>query len=90
MAAGSTTVLDAYYGYPVPFGRRLNETAVRAPLWAAVPLDACGGALAPPPIPFSAALVARGNCTFTEKARALQAAGYAAMLLFNNEPGGVG
>lgn len=91
MLAGQPGPLASFYGYPAPFGHRLNATAVQAPLVLA-PGDGCGGgdegpALPPAVIPFSAAVVPRGNCSFTQKARALQEAGYAAMLLFNNEPG---
>ena len=76
------------FGYPGPFGARLNDTELTLPaLAAAEPLNACGGAVAPPPVPGAAALVARGNCSFAAKAQALQQAGFGAMLLFNDEEG---
>ena len=76
------------YGYPGPFGARLTDTALTLPVLAAAePLNACGGAVAPPPVPGAGGLVARGNCSFAVKAQALQQAGFGAMLLFNNEEG---
>ncbi|PSC70351.1 signal peptide peptidase-like 3 [Micractinium conductrix] len=75
-----------FFGYPAPFGARLNDSASAAlPLAAAEPLNACG-AVAAAPAPGGAALVQRGNCSFAAKAQAVQAAGYGAMLLFNSEP----
>lgn len=53
----------------------------------ASPLNACGGEVDAAPVAGAAALVARGNCSFTDKAWALQRAGFSAMLLFNNEEG---
>jgi signal peptide peptidase-like protein 2B len=80
---------DAFYGYPGPFGLRLNNTATPPmPLVKAAPLNACGGSVAAAPVLGAAALVVRGNCSFTDKAWALQRAGFGAMLLFNFEEGG--
>ncbi|KAL4438186.1 hypothetical protein ABPG77_010547 [Micractinium sp. CCAP 211/92] len=76
---------EAFYGYPAPFGAALNDTATaQMPLVAAHPATACEP-LARATLPGAAALVARGNCSFTEKAKAVQAAGFEAMLLFNND-----
>jgi signal peptide peptidase-like protein 2B len=83
--------LQSFYGYPGPFGAfslgLLNDTATPpVPLALAAPLNACG-AVAPPLAAGAAVVVARGNCSFAEKAWALQKAGWGAMLLFNNEEG---
>lgn len=91
--AGEAQPLQAFYGYPGPFGAfslgLLNDTATAAlPLGLASPLNACG-TVEPPPAPGAAAVVARGNCSFTEKAWALQHAGWGAMLLFNTAEGGL-
>ena len=88
---GEHTPLEAFYGYPAPFGAfaagLLNDTAWPAAAVAvAEPLEACGP-IEPPVQPGAAAVVARGNCSFAEKAWAVQKAGYAAMLLFNTAPG---
>lgn len=67
------------YGYPGVFGVPLNCTASHtAPLvWAGIacePLDTAA-------VPGSVGLVARGNCSFSDKAWHLQRAGYGAMVL---------
>lgn len=78
---------EAFYGYPAPFGAAFNDTATaQMPLVAAQPATACEP-LARATLPGAAALVARGNCSFAEKAKAVQAAGFEAMLLFNNDEG---
>lgn len=89
--AGEAEPLQMLYGYPGPFGAfslgLLNDTATPpAPLALASPLNACG-AVAAAPAAGAAAVVARGNCSFADKASALQKAGWGAMLLFNNEEG---
>lgn len=85
-----STPLDAFYGYPGPFGMALNDTATEQyPVAVADPVNACGK-VAQAPTPGAAAVVARGNCSFADKAWALQRAGYGAMLLFNNEEGAHG
>ena len=90
-APGQAQPLQTFYGYPGPFGAfslgLLNDTAtLPAPLALASPLNACG-TVAAPPAAGAAAVVARGNCSFADKAWALQKAGWGAMLLFNNEEG---
>ncbi|KAG2441965.1 hypothetical protein HYH02_009759 [Chlamydomonas schloesseri] len=57
------------------------------PLVVAEPADACGGQLRTSAAG-AAVLVVRGNCTFTDKAAAVQASGGAAMLLYDSQPGG--
>ena len=89
--AGEAQPLQPLYGYPGPFGAfslgLLNDTAtLPAPLALASPLNACGD-VAAPAAAGAAAVVARGNCSFGDKAWALQKAGWGAMLLFNNEEG---
>ena len=81
--------LEAFYGYPAPFGAALPAATPTppAPLYAADPPNACGDAVAAAPQAGAAALVARGNCSFAAKARAVQQAGFGAMLLYNNEEG---
>lgn len=78
---------EAFYGYPAPFGAPLNDTATAPlPLVAAQPATACEP-LVRASAPGAAALVARGNCSFADKAKAVQAAGFEAMLLYNNDEG---
>ncbi|KAL4448488.1 hypothetical protein ABPG75_005707 [Micractinium tetrahymenae] len=76
---------EAVYGYPAPFGTALNDTpTAQLPLVAAQPANACQPLPRASP-PGAAALVARGNCSFADKARAVQAAGFGAMLLYNDD-----
>lgn len=91
--AGEAQTLQHLYGYPGAFGAfslgLLNDTATPpAPLTLASPLNACGN-VAAPTAAGAAAVVARGNCSFADKAWALQKAGWGAMLLFNNEEGAI-
>ncbi|EFJ46292.1 hypothetical protein VOLCADRAFT_93422 [Volvox carteri f. nagariensis] len=73
------------YGVLAGVGSNLSQAITGLRLVVAEPLTACG--VVAPVAAGSAMLVIRGNCTFTEKARAVQAAGAAAMLLYDNEPG---
>ena len=86
-----------FFGVTAYFGRQiyLNQT-LSGPLVLASPLDACApprigdddGDAAPLHLPEGAVvLVQRGGCNFTDKARAVEAAGGVAMLLYDNVPG---
>ena len=78
-----------YFGYPAAFGPRLPSSQPTPPLllWIADPVDGCGGDIkriaAAAGSHATAALVQRGNCSFVEKAVALQAAGYQAMIMYD-------
>ncbi|GFR51742.1 hypothetical protein Agub_g14188, partial [Astrephomene gubernaculifera] len=74
------------YGALAGFGSNLSQPLTSIPVNLAEPLDACGP-IALPTAAGTALLVIRGNCSFTEKARVVQSAGAAAMLLYDNEPG---
>ncbi len=88
----------AIYGYPAAFGARLNETASESYRIHVLPSshdDACTAipdtSAVPNPFDSSghlspgAVLVRRGNCSFLQKARNLQSAGYNAMILFDDQ-----
>ncbi|NVK40729.1 MAG: hypothetical protein HWE39_05750 [Oceanospirillaceae bacterium] len=49
---------------------------------------ACGGSLPPAPDDDAIAVIERGDCTFTTKAQAAQAAGYQAGVVFNSDAPG--
>ncbi|KAG2440711.1 hypothetical protein HXX76_003568 [Chlamydomonas incerta] len=69
------------------FGSNLSEPLASLPLVAAIPADACGE-LETASVAGAAVVVVRGNCTFTDKAAAVQAAGGVAMLLYDSQAGG--
>ncbi|KXZ43021.1 hypothetical protein GPECTOR_106g115 [Gonium pectorale] len=73
------------YGVLADVGANLSQPLFGAPIAVAEPVDACGSIAAS--APGSALLVRRGNCSFADKARACQAAGAAAMLLYDDQPG---
>ncbi|GIL78347.1 hypothetical protein Vretifemale_7712, partial [Volvox reticuliferus] len=73
------------HGVLAGIGSNLSQPIRDLHITAAEPLTACGAVA--PVAAGTALLVIRGNCTFTEKALAVQAAGAAAMLLYDNEPG---
>ncbi|KAG2496822.1 hypothetical protein HYH03_005228 [Edaphochlamys debaryana] len=73
------------YGALAGFGSNLSQPLEGLQIAVAKPLLACDEL---EPAPGKALLVLRGNCTFTDKARAVQAAGAAAMLLYDSEPNG--
>lgn len=72
--------LTARFGALVP---SREEDAVRVPLVLSDPLDGCLNISAQ--LSDSVALVARGNCTFTQKAREAQGAGATGLLVLNDE-----
>ncbi|KAL6768103.1 PSL2 [Auxenochlorella protothecoides x Auxenochlorella symbiontica] len=75
------------YGYPSAIGRAIPASPTGSMhLELAAPPHACA-AVSPPALPLSAALVSRGECDFVQKALALAAAGYSAMILVDSAPG---
>lgn len=83
----SGTVSGRYLGALATFGRppQRRKTAP-APLVVATPVTACSG-LKHVEDPDTVLLVERGDCSFVEKAKAVQATGAAVMMLFDNQPG---
>ncbi|GIL57826.1 hypothetical protein Vafri_13059 [Volvox africanus] len=73
------------HGVLAGVGSNLSQPIRDLHIIDAEPLTACGPVA--PVAADTALLVIRGNCTFTEKALAVQAAGAAAMLLYDNAPG---
>eukprot|EP00887_Chlorella_sp_A99_P007587 scaffold28.g7587.t1 len=79
--SGASEQQLSVYGYPALFGAPLNASFMTpAPLAWASPDDACAPVGAAPGAG-TVGLVARGNCSFSDKARRLQAAGFGAMVL---------
>lgn len=74
----------ALFGYPARFGTALTAADL-GPLdiYAPQPADACSP-LSAAPGKAAAALVVRGNCSFVDKALAVQNAGYQAMVLYDD------
>lgn len=75
----SVQYLRAHFGTAPPKGVRRFVVAS--------PLDACDGLTNTEEMKDAIVLTTRGNCTFGHKAKAIEAAGGAAMVLVNNEPG---
>lgn len=72
--------LTARFGDLVPSSQ---DDAIKAPLMLTDPLDGCSNFTTQ--LTGSIALAARGNCTFTKKAREAQGAGARALLVINDE-----
>ncbi|MCO5551839.1 hypothetical protein L7F22_005343 [Adiantum nelumboides] len=72
--------VTARFGALVP---RSEKEAIKAPLVLTDPLDGCSNFSMQ--LTDSIALVARGNCTFTNKAKEAQGAGAKALLVINDE-----
>lgn len=77
----NSTLQKSFFGYPAAFGAPINATAsLPATLVWATPLSACTP-VSRPLAQGAVGLVSRGNCSFADKARSLQDAGFSAMVL---------
>jgi E3 ubiquitin-protein ligase RNF13 len=69
----------------------VKGSGVNGIVYTAEPLNACGAltnkAVKGPPSPF--ALIIRGGCTFDEKVKNAQDAGFKAAIVYDNENSGV-
>eukprot|EP00245_Coleochaete_scutata_P007849 TRINITY_DN23633_c0_g1_i1.p1 TRINITY_DN23633_c0_g1~~TRINITY_DN23633_c0_g1_i1.p1 ORF type:complete len:341 (-),score=30.79 TRINITY_DN23633_c0_g1_i1:853-1875(-) len=86
-----TTGENATYSFPdadAAFGGMIPPSGMRGVLSLAHPLDACGTLDRYEGEEDVFALIKRGNCNFDVKVQNAQDAGYAAAIVFNNEPNG--
>lgn len=73
------------YGVPAAFGGRLGELQKQPhPVRVSDPVNACSGEVASD-LSGAVALASRGECTFVEKALAVQGAGALALVVYSND-----
>ena len=84
---GGATSQPEILGGPASFGPRLapNTIHISGPLSIADPMNACSPPTNKASVANHVAFVRRGDCTFIEKVRQMQAAGAVAVLVLDNQ-----